>query len=97
MPLTDDEKMELWDSRSFKYYFFEGDEVQIDEILVNNDNGSLYWKQYLPYVGKRGTVIKIYSDLHSFSRGSSYSARVDFGNGVVLDMMCGLLKKYIKK
>ena len=43
MSLTDDEKMELWDSRSFKYYFFEGDEVQIDEILVTRNRRWMWY------------------------------------------------------
>jgi hypothetical protein len=64
-------------SRNFNYHFAKGEIVKLDTKLMD-DTGM---DKYSDLIGLHAVVTDCYSDLHSFSHGSSYSHHVKFENG----------------
>lgn len=64
-------------SRVFNYHFAKGEFVKLDAELMND----IGMDKYSDLIGLHAVVTDCYSDLHSFSHGSSYSHHVKFENG----------------
>lgn len=89
--MTQEEKLNIIDIRTFNYYFGDGEEVQIDDRLINEQN-KIGFTDFTNYIGKPGIVKRTYSDFHAFGRGCGYNAVVDFGDGIEHDIMCAFLR-----
>ena len=90
------------EEREWNYSFDEGEEVMFAPDLPDSyfdsvgeflENTFLDLRPFKDYRGKKGIVIKCWSDLHAFGRGSSYMCEVKF-DGLTHSTMCQFFVKY---
>ncbi len=82
----------LFESRDFNYYFPEGTEVTIDiRTYVPSGFDKIDLTQFM---GIKGIVKRVHSDLHAFSRGTSYMMDVDFNGELVKNIYAAYVIKY---
>ena len=78
----------------FGFYLAEGDLVVFDNIVMKDPRWELENYKYSKYLDSIGTIKEVYTDFHSFGRGSSYSAKVEFGDDI-LDIPFLFITNYI--
>jgi hypothetical protein len=78
-----DDKEQYVESKMFEFYLPVGTTVIFDSIVMDNPTWELSRYKYSKYLNVIGTVKEVYSDLHAFGRGSSYSAKVEFGEDIL--------------
>ena len=80
--------------RMFNYYFNVNDEVMLDNdapmYVLTTDFKTLL---SIKFKNKKGIVTKVWSDLHSFPRGSCYSCYVDF-DGIIISCLAAWFIPY---
>jgi len=79
----------------WNYFFNEGDEVKFDPIMFELSTAEQFHFQLMnggdeillsKLKDKKGIIKKCWSDLHAYSRGSSYSCNVMFDDNLISGM-----------
>ena len=79
--MTDEERK--IDERTFNYYFPKDTEVKLDDTLNLPTKNDFYPLDLNLYVGKKGIVKAVNSDIHAFGRGWAYSMDIEFDGELV--------------